>query len=150
MCQLVAATRGGKGLGEEEEEEGVDEGGGGDEEKGVDAVEDAAVTGDEVARVLDVQCALDQRFHEVSPRAEDGHYRRHPEPKAYISLVWEKRAAVVAEKERRSEIEEESSEESLPALLRTDALEELMASHHRTDQKGPSIVDPDHEESDKQ
>ena len=56
------------------------------EERGVEAVEQATVTGKDVAAVLDANLALEEAFNEVAPCAKDAYGERqaHPLPEFHI------------------------------------------------------------------
>ena len=52
----------------------IDDGSGDSEEGGVEAIEHAAVAGEDDARIFDTEFAFEQRLDEVSPSAEEDNH----------------------------------------------------------------------------
>ena len=50
------------------------------EQGAVEAVEHSAVTGEDVAAVLDAELTLDETLHEVAPGAEDNNHEGKAQP----------------------------------------------------------------------
>ena len=68
------------GRSEQGEREDVDDGCGEGHERGVEAVEHASVSWEDVAAVLDADGALEEALHEVAPRSEDADHQSKSEP----------------------------------------------------------------------
>ena len=107
----------------------------------VDAVEDAAVARQDVARVLHAQRALDLRLHKVAPGAGDAHHGTHTQQRREGHAV-ELRGEAVEEYRRGYKAENEAAEKALPRFLGRDALEELVAPDQRPHAEGAGIAQP--------
>ena len=87
------------------------------EEEGIDSVEYAAVTRNNVAGIFYLERSFQQRFHKVPPSAEDSHrYREtYSEPATVAHHAEpEKVHTEPPEQPRRNYIEEKSPEKSFP------------------------------------
>lgn len=61
------------------------------EQQGVEAVQHTAVSGDQIARILDARGAFEHRLHQIAQHARCGRYQRQTEPRPYIGIQYPRR-----------------------------------------------------------
>ena len=108
------------------------------QEHGVEAVEHAAVPGQDGARVLDVRGALDERFDEIAELARDRRHQADGEERRIDGPLPPERPD-----RGRGERGREPGDSALPRLLRRDDRREAVLSPGRADVVGRGVAEPD-------
>ena len=90
----------------------------------VETVEHSAVTGQDVARILDADGALEERLNKVAPCAEEHNHEAQAHPLRYAegqfrSAVVQRRCLVETNACCNSEYKDAASDASFPTLART-------------------------------
>ena len=101
--------------------EEVEHGGGNGEEGGVEAVEHAAVSRQDIARVFDAQLAFQEALYEVAPGAEHADGKREAYPINQFHLP----RAKGVDNDSCRDAEQSAADAAHPRLFRRYALEEL-------------------------
>ena len=105
------------------------------------------MTGQDVARILDADGALEERLNKVAPCAEEHNHQAQTHPLRYAegqfrSAVVQRRCLVETNACCNSEYKDAASDASFPALARTNTWEEFVLAEERTAEVSASIVCP--------
>ena len=125
----------------------IDDAGGNCQERAVEAVEHAAVAGEDISAVLDAELALEEALDEVAPGAKDANNEgeAHPLQEAEVGGGGE----AVPQKNTDAKAEQAATDAADPRLLGRDALEEFggeTLAQEATHAIGARIVGPEEDE----
>ena len=125
----------------------IDDAGGNCQERAVEAVEHAAVAGEDISAVLDAELALEEALDEVAPGAKDANDEgeAHPLQEAQVGGG----GKAVPQKNTYAKAEDAATYAADPRLLGRDALEEFggeTLTEEATHAIGARIVGPEEDE----
>ena len=125
----------------------IDDGGGDGEEGAIEAVEHAAVAGEDIAAVLDAELAFEEALDEVAPRAKDANDEGEAQPLEEREVGGGREA--VPQEGADAKAENATTYAAYPRLLGRDALEEFggeTLAQEATHAIGARIVGPEEDE----
>ncbi len=109
--------------------------------KRIETVEQAAVTGQQIAGVFHADAAFEHTFHQVAEGAENSGHHAQREP-LYLREVFDNEGQTPRHQHRANP----AADSSFPGLIRRNTLEEFSPSELRADEVGHRVVCPDEDQ----